>query len=143
MYLITKGSLSLLLLSTIVQSFPIQDQIAAESISQSVGGTDSVALKLDSFYKAPLGFERAAPGSILNYRPVPRPIAYTDATPIRPKAAWQIQYRTQNSVGEPEASVVTVLEPFNAKPGNLFAEAFLVVSFALMFFLESIANNLA
>lgn len=81
----------------------------------------------DAFYKAPRGFESAKPGTILNYRRVPNPITIDNINPINLQGAWQLLYRTQNSVGEPIATVVTVLVPFNAKSGNLFAESFFAV----------------
>ena len=140
MHLIVNDLLSLLLFAAFINSVPIQDPVT-EPISESIDGTTSAESNLDWFYRAPVGFEKAALGSILRYRPIPRPLSFTNVTPIRPKAAWQIQYRTQNSVGEPEASVVTVLEPFNASRGNLFAQAFLVVSLVLMVFLKGIADH--
>ncbi len=78
----------------------------------------------DQFYSAPIGFENAKLGSILRYRQSPRSISLDNKTPIRPKEAWQIQYRTQNSLGEPEAGIVTVLVPFNAKKSNLFVQGY-------------------
>jgi hypothetical protein len=85
--------------------------------------------EFDPFYRAPPGYEKAAPGSILRYRPVPSAITLNNVTPIRPKAAWQLQYRTQNSVGDPSVSIVTVLVPFNAKPNHLFTQAYFTVRF--------------
>jgi hypothetical protein len=85
----------------------------------------------DEFYKAPPGFEKAARGSILRYRPVPNPLSVNNKDSINLKAAWQIQYRTQNSVGEPEASIVTVLVPHNARPAHLQVYAYYTVSTVL------------
>ncbi|KAF2398657.1 LIP-domain-containing protein [Trichodelitschia bisporula] len=73
----------------------------------------------DTFYTAPSGFEKTAPGTILRSRPVPNPLTINNKDAINVKGAWQIQYRTQNSVGEPEAAVMTVLEPYNAKKNSL------------------------
>jgi hypothetical protein len=81
----------------------------------------------DDFYKPPPGFESKAHGSILRYRPVPNPISLDNKTAMYLKAAWQIQYRTQNSVGEPEAAIVTVLVPHNAKPQHLFTYHYISV----------------
>jgi hypothetical protein len=78
----------------------------------------------DSFYAAPKGFENKELGEILRYREAPRPISLDNRTPLKPKEAWQIQFRTQNSMGEPEAGMVTVLVPWKAKPGNLFVEGY-------------------
>jgi hypothetical protein len=82
----------------------------------------------DPFYKAVAGYESAKPGQILSYRKVPNPITLDNKTPLVPKSAWQVNYRTQNSVGEPEQTMVTILEPFNAKPDTLFVYHFFSVS---------------
>jgi len=81
----------------------------------------------DSFYKPPLGFEATAPGSILRYRPVPNPITLNNKDAVKPKAAWQILYRTQNSLGKPIATVITVLQPHNVKRNSLFGYNFFSV----------------
>jgi hypothetical protein len=75
----------------------------------------------DPFYQNPPGFEKTALGTILRYRTTPKAITLNNITPIRPKSAWQLQYRTQNSNGEPSTSIVTVLVPYNAKPDHLLA----------------------
>jgi hypothetical protein len=100
-------------------SVPVQDQ--------TTPGDAELNFWDDQFYAAPAGFESTAPGTILRYRRAPRPITLNSITPIRPKNAWQILYRTQNSVGEPKATVVTVLEPYNAKKSNLFVQNFITV----------------
>lgn len=81
----------------------------------------------DLFYKPTPGFESAKLGAILKYRTVPRPITIDNKSGIKLKDAWQILYRTQNSVGEPEANVVTVLVPFKAKADKLFTLQFFSV----------------
>jgi hypothetical protein len=140
--LIWKASLSFLFFTLLSRSSPVDDPVDDppddprddpfdDLDNEPTGGVDSVKAKPDSFYRPPPGFEKTSPGTILRHRRVPRPISLTNVTPIRPKGAWQIQYRTQNSVGEPEANVMTVLEPWNAKPGNLFVEGFFVVSLQL------------
>jgi hypothetical protein len=76
----------------------------------------------DPFYKAPADILQSTKlGSIIRYRPVPNPITIDNKKAIYPKAAWQILYRTQNGVEEPEATVVTVLVPNKAKSNNLFS----------------------
>jgi hypothetical protein len=82
----------------------------------------------DPFYKPPSGFEATAPGSILRYRPVPNPITLNNKDGVKPKAAWQILFRTQNSLGKPIATVTTVLQPNGRpKPNNLFGYNFFSV----------------
>jgi hypothetical protein len=73
----------------------------------------------DTWYAAPAGYESAALGAILKSRTVPSPISITSISPIKVKAAVQIQYRTQNSVGEPIVTVATVIVPFLADTKKL------------------------
>lgn len=82
----------------------------------------------DPFYTPPSGYESSAPGTILRSRPVPNPLTLDNITPINVKGAWQLLYRTQNSLGDPEATVVTVIEPNNAKPNHLFSYQYFVDS---------------
>jgi hypothetical protein len=102
-------------------SFPNQDA-PLDSASRATVMPDD-----DAFYKPPPGFETTAPGSILRYRPVPNPITLNNKDAVKPKAAWQILYRTQNSLGKPIATVTTVLQPFNGKRNNLFGYNFFSV----------------
>jgi hypothetical protein len=81
----------------------------------------------DEFYKAPPGFEKAAPGSILRYRRVPGSLTVDNNVTVNVQASWQLQYRTQNSVGAPEASIVTVLIPHNPRSENLFMYSYYTV----------------
>jgi hypothetical protein len=81
----------------------------------------------DSFYTPTPGFESAKLGAILKHRPVPRPITIDNKNGLKLKDAWQILYRTQNSVGEPEANVVTVLVPFKPNAKKLFSFQFFSV----------------
>lgn len=84
--------------------------------------------KNDAFYSPVKGYESAKAGTILGSRPVPNPITLDNKTPLVLRKATQIQYRTQNSVGKAEQTLVTVLEPYNAKPENLFIYHFFSVS---------------
>lgn len=81
----------------------------------------------DPFYKPPDGFEKTQLGTILRQRVVTDSIYLLKSIRLKPEAAWQFLYRTQNSVGEPEATVVTVLKPQDAKPGNLFVQSYFTV----------------
>jgi hypothetical protein len=81
----------------------------------------------DEFYKAPLGFEKAAAGSILRYRRVPGSLTIDNNVTVNVQSAWQLQYRTQNSVGNPEASIVTVIVPHNPRSENLFMYSYYTV----------------
>jgi hypothetical protein len=84
----------------------------------------------DDFYKPSAGFEKAALGTILKYRPVPNPLKIEKSLgPLKLASAWQILYRTQNSRDQPEAAVLTLLVPYNAKKGNLFSLSYFDVCF--------------
>lgn len=80
----------------------------------------------DAFYNAPDGFQSATLGSILRYRAVPKPIALASVS-VTHGGAWQVLYRTQNSVGEPEAALMTIIKPVNAKKDNLFSLSYFTV----------------
>ncbi|KAF2423431.1 LIP-domain-containing protein, partial [Tothia fuscella] len=75
----------------------------------------------DPFYTPPKNFSTTKLGTIINYRPIPSNLTLNNKDPIFPQAAWQLLYRTQNSVGEPSVSVVTVIKPFRAQPNHLFS----------------------
>ncbi|KAF2397903.1 LIP-domain-containing protein [Trichodelitschia bisporula] len=78
----------------------------------------------DPFYHAPSTFIDNPPGTILRHRVLPGNITLDNKNPIKPKAAWQLLYRSQNSVGAPSVNVVTVIEPFNAKPKDLLSYSY-------------------
>ena len=78
----------------------------------------------DPFYQAPDGFDSQPPGTILRSRAAPTSITLTNTSPLNLKAAIQILYRTQNSVGQPEATVMTVLIPYNANVNHLYSYSY-------------------
>jgi hypothetical protein len=82
----------------------------------------------DVFYHPPILFEDAKLGTILKYRRAPQGLRLSNILPYKIKAAWQVLYRTQNSVGKPEATVVTILVPLAAKKKNLFSLSYFTVS---------------
>lgn len=69
----------------------------------------------DEWYAAPAGFEDAAPGAILNFRPAPRPLSTNNTAGVNVQAMFQIQYRSQNSAGVPIANVLTAIIPHNQR----------------------------
>jgi len=83
----------------------------------------------DPFYTPPKGFEAQPLGAILRSRPVPNGITVDNIKTIKLKTSWQILYRTQNSVGEPEATVTTVLIPQKAASKKLLTFIFFSVGF--------------
>src|SRR5262245_3154767 len=65
----------------------------------------------DPFYQPPSGYESTAPGTVLRSRPVS--IAAFGALPQKVQA-WQLLYRTTDQKSNPQATVTTVLLPWDA-----------------------------
>jgi hypothetical protein len=78
----------------------------------------------DTWYAAPDNLADLTPGDIIKWRDVPLPLSLDNVAALKPQAAYQIQYRSTNSVGEPMATVVTAIIPFNPSPDHLFAYAY-------------------
>jgi hypothetical protein len=74
----------------------------------------------DEWYRPPQGFEKELSGTILKYRFAPRGLSLNNKDALKIHDHWQILYRTQNTVGEPEANVVSLVVPTNANTNNLF-----------------------
>jgi hypothetical protein len=68
----------------------------------------------DPFYTPPSRYETTSPGTILRSRPIPNPIVASNSTNANIKAAFQVLYRTTDSLGEAQAAMQTVLIPHNA-----------------------------
>lgn len=68
----------------------------------------------DPFYDLPQGFETAQPGDILRRRHPPKPMAAFGSIVLHLDSTYQIQYRTTDALGNPTATVMTVLVPHNA-----------------------------
>jgi hypothetical protein len=101
--------------------------VAIEPAPRTFGTRATLLPDQDDFYKPPPGLEQFKLGSIIRSRPVPNPITLNNVDAIKVKEAWQLLYRTQNSVEEPTATVVTVLVPYRAKPGHLFSYSYFSV----------------
>lgn len=78
------------------------------------GGAKPIPPSDDPFYTPPAGFESAAPGTILRSRKVPSALSLFQAIPIQLQGAWQTLYRTTDSLGNPIATVNTIMVPKNA-----------------------------
>ncbi|KAF5530612.1 LIP-domain-containing protein [Fusarium napiforme] len=68
----------------------------------------------DPFYKAPARYEDASPGDILAYRKAPAKLAALQAIPLNVKDIWQVSYRSTDVFGKPQASISTIIIPYNA-----------------------------
>ncbi|KAH7014081.1 secretory lipase-domain-containing protein [Microdochium trichocladiopsis] len=68
----------------------------------------------DPFYQAPAGYENASPGDILASRKAPAKLAAFQTIPLTVKEVWQVSYRSTDALGNPQASVSTIIIPYNA-----------------------------
>ncbi|KAF4958827.1 hypothetical protein FGADI_2171 [Fusarium gaditjirri] len=75
----------------------------------------------DPFYKALDGYENASPGDILAYRKAPGKLAAFQAIPLNVKDVWQVSYRSTDVFGNPQASVSTIIIPYNADPSKVIS----------------------
>lgn len=75
----------------------------------------------DPFYTPPSGYESSAPGTILRSRNVPYPLALLNLVSINIQGAYQLLYRTTDSLGNPEATVTTVIVPYNPDTTKLLS----------------------
>jgi len=75
----------------------------------------------DPFYTPPYGYESTAPGTILRSRPVPNQLALLGIAPVNVSAAYQLLYRSTDSTGDPQATVTTIIIPYNATPTKLLS----------------------
>jgi len=95
---------------------------APQSLAGLVGRASTIPPPSDDpFYVAPSGYESAEPGAILRSRPVPSALSLFQTIPLNLKGAWQLLYRTTDSMGKPIATVTTVLVPKNADPKKLLS----------------------
>ncbi|KAI3403946.2 PMC1 [Candida oxycetoniae] len=67
----------------------------------------------DDFYNAPSNFESKPVGTILKWRNVPNPLT-SIFTKVNVQNAWQLLVRSEDTFGNPNAIVTTVIQPYNA-----------------------------
>jgi hypothetical protein len=70
--------------------------------------------RTDAFYRAPAGYEQAAPGQVFASRPVE--VRLGGAPTSSSVDAYQLLYRTNDAHGRPVANVTTVLVPKGPRP---------------------------
>lgn len=75
----------------------------------------------DPFYTPPAGYESSAPGTILRSRAIPDTLAISSILPINVQGAYQLLYRTTDSLGNPQATVTTIIVPHKANPKKLLS----------------------
>jgi hypothetical protein len=86
----------------------------------------------DEWYRPAQGFESAPLGTILKYRET-KGVSLDNKKSVKLAGSWQFLFRTQDSVGTPEATVVSVAVPFNADKSKLFLYHWFAVSEILGF----------
>lgn len=69
----------------------------------------------DTFYQPPDGYESTAPGTILKARQIDT--TFLGILPQNVKESYQLLYRTVDTQLRPSHTVVTILVPYNARPG--------------------------
>ncbi|CCG25012.1 hypothetical protein CORT_0G03360 [Candida orthopsilosis Co 90-125] len=67
----------------------------------------------DKFYTPPDGYEDAEVGTILKYRKTPVPLSGI-INEVHAQNSWQLLVRSEDTFGNPNAFVTTVIQPFNA-----------------------------
>ena len=75
----------------------------------------------DPFYIPPSGCESTAPGTILRSRPVPNQLALLGIAPVNVSAVYQLLCRSTDSTGDPQATVTTIIIPYNANSTRLLS----------------------
>lgn len=75
----------------------------------------------DPFYTPPAGYESSAPGTILRSRNVPNALAIGSILPVNVQGAYQLLYRSTDSLGNPQATVTTIIVPYDADPNKLLS----------------------
>ncbi|KAI9649813.1 hypothetical protein NHQ30_002395 [Ciborinia camelliae] len=100
---------------TFTLAVPIHDQLLQRAVP--------LAPSEDPFYVPPTGLEDCQPGSILRNRSI-GPLSIGGAVPFRAKAAYQLLYRTTDSLGKASAAVTTIIVPDNANTSRLLSYQF-------------------
>uniref|UniRef100_A0A0L0NUA5 Triacylglycerol lipase n=1 Tax=Candidozyma auris TaxID=498019 RepID=A0A0L0NUA5_CANAR len=82
--------------------------------------TKPVAPSDDSFYEVPQNISDYENGDIINVRNTPVQVR-SFIFPMEVKNSWQVLVRSEDSFGNPNAIVATILEPYNAIPSKVWS----------------------
>ncbi|THY24578.1 secretory lipase-like protein 1 precursor [Aureobasidium pullulans] len=74
----------------------------------------------DPFHVAPSGYETSAPGTILRSRTL-NDFSFSGIIPLKVQAAYQLLFRTTDSIGNPQAAISTIMVPENANMSRLLS----------------------
>ncbi|KAF9893920.1 hypothetical protein FE257_008891 [Aspergillus nanangensis] len=89
-----------------------------------VSADDPLLPSQDAWYDQPDDIASYSPGDMIRTREVPpllQPLFSSIPANVSTKAVYQYLYRTTDSLGEPVAAVVTLLEPYDSDPEKLVA----------------------
>lgn len=108
-------------LSFLVAALPAALLLTASSASPlaKTGRAICTLPSEDAFYSHAAGYEDASPGTILKHREPPCPLGDFGTMPLDLKSAHQIQFRTTNSLGNPDIAITTILVPNNGNSSRL------------------------
>lgn len=84
---------------------------------------DPVPPSQDPFYQPPAGFESKAPGTILAYRQIPIPTIFLLLSVQVTKAVYQIQFRSNDTHGNPIAAITTLFVPIAGDANKVFTQS--------------------
>ncbi|KAJ8060344.1 hypothetical protein OCU04_010677 [Sclerotinia nivalis] len=93
-------------------AFPVNDQLMQRA--PPIPPTD------DPFYVPPTGLEDSQPGAILRSRSIGA-LSFSGAVSFQVKAAYQLLYRTTDSLGNASAAVTTIIVPKNANASRVLS----------------------
>ncbi|QRG40353.1 hypothetical protein FDK38_004819 [Candidozyma auris] len=82
--------------------------------------TKPVAPSDDSFYEVPENISGYKNGDIINMRNTPVQVRSL-IFPMNVKNSWQVLIRSEDTFGNPNAFVATILEPYNAIPSEVWS----------------------
>ncbi|QWU89032.1 hypothetical protein CA3LBN_003355 [Candidozyma haemuli] len=74
----------------------------------------------DSFYNVPKNVAEYKNGNIISFRDTPVQVR-SSLFPMDVKNSWQFLVRSEDSFGNPNAFVTTVLEPYNSDPSKVWS----------------------
>ncbi|ESZ97704.1 hypothetical protein SBOR_1891 [Sclerotinia borealis F-4128] len=98
--------------TTTTLAVPINDQFLQHTLP--------LAPTNDPFYVPPKGLNDSQPGTILRSRSIDH-LSFGGAVPFQAKAAYQLLYKTTDSLGDASAAVTTIIVPNNANTSRVLS----------------------
>lgn len=107
----------------VVLAYGLQHAVSAASIPQLPARAVPLPPTEDPFYLPPAGLSLQKPGAILRSRSLGA-LSLSGSVPFQAKAAYQLLYRTTDSLGNASAAVTTIIVPNNANTSRLLSYQF-------------------